>query len=329
MIFSKEKWNGTDGLNMFVNASKALSYETLAGPLRQAWLMFIVPLVGNDMAGRIVAIFKKDDADRTDDERIVLMHAQNALANITLWYNFDELNTRLTDQGHQRQETENFKSLFKYQEDELKWRYKNKGFNAIDALLDCLERKGVDVFPEWKDAPANVRRLKSIVRNTSEVNDVVFINNSAIVFLRLQPIIRHIEDTVLPVLMGQKLHDEFMAKLGTADARIGNTTVEELRSRVRKVVVCKAVAELIRQTGSLTDRGLYFNSTVAGKDGNELASPASVREVASKAYEYEREAATYEDSLSKFVEYYIPDLYGGHPSDVFKRDNDGKRTVWL
>ena len=171
--------------------------------------------------------------------------------------------------------------------------------------------------------------MKSIVRNTAEVNDVVFINNSALVFLRLQPILRHIEDAVLPVLIGQKLYDTFMAKLGTNDKEIGTTTVEELRDKIRKVVVCKAVAELIRQTGSLTDRGLYFDTTVAGKDGNSIKAPATTDESMAKAHEYERQAASYADALSNFIEFYMPDLYAGHPSDVFKRDNDGKRTVWL
>ena len=106
MIFSKEKWNGTDGLKMFVNASKAFSFETLEGPLRMVWLTFIVPLLGEDLAEVIVGIFNKDKEARSYQEQMVLMHAQNALANITLWYCFDEINTRLTDQGHQRQENE-------------------------------------------------------------------------------------------------------------------------------------------------------------------------------------------------------------------------------
>jgi hypothetical protein len=329
MIFSKEKWNGTDGLKMFVNASKAFSFETLEGPLRMVWLTFIVPLLGEDLAEVIVGIFNKDKEARSYQEQMVLMHAQNALANITLWYCFDEINTRLTDQGHQRQETDNFKSLYKYEKDELRQNYKNKGFNAIDALIDYIERNGAERFPQWAKAPANTRRVKSIVRNTAEVNDVVFINKSALVFLRLQPIIRHIEDAVLPVLLGQKLYETFMGKLGTNDKDIGTTTVEELRDKIRKVVVCKAVAELIRQTGSLTDRGLYFDTTVAGKEGNSIKAPATNEVSVAKAHEYERQAASYADALSNFIEFYMPDLYAGHPSDVFKRENDGKRTVWL
>ena len=327
MVFSKEKW-ATEGIGLFVHSSNALSWETMEGPLLQAWTYFVMPLLGETLCERLTAIFDKEVADRKKAEADALHHVQNAVANLALWYDFTELNTRLTDQGHQRQESENFKSLYKYQEDALRNSYKNKGFNALDALLDCLCAHA-DVFTEWATCPANVERKERIVRTPKEVDDVVFINRSRIIFLRLQPILKKLEQTQVPVILGQKLHQAFMGNMDKGKASIGTTTVEELRVRVGRVLVNKAVAELIRQTGSLTDRGLYFDTTVAGRDGNEVSGPVNMNEAVKHAAIFERDAREQLQALQNFVSYYVSDLFAGRPEDVFKRDNEDKRTVWL
>lgn len=325
MIFSKEKWNSPDGVANFVHASSGLSYETMEGPLFQAWAFFLEPVLGSMLCDQLTSIFGNENP--SDIEKQALRFAQDALANLALWYDFDELNTRLTDQGHQRQETESFKSLYKYQEDSLRASYRNKGFNALDRLLFLFNKKG-EHFPGWAEAPAKVALSARIVRSTQEVDEVVFINNSAIIFLRLQPILKKLEQTFVPVLLGQKLCEAFMDKVDDDMAVIGTTTIKELRIRVGRVMVNKAVAELIRQTGSLTDRGLYFEAVVAGRDGNEEKTPLPMDETVKHAAIFDRDAGLQAQALTNFVSYHIPDLFTGRPEDVFKRDNDHKKTFW-
>ena len=223
MIFSKEKWNSPDGVANFVHASSGLSYETMEGPLFQAWAFFLEPVLGSMLCDQLTSIFGNENP--SDIEKQALRFAQDALANLALWYDFDELNTRLTDQGHQRQETESFKSLYKYQEDSLRASYRNKGFNALDRLLFLFNKNG-EHFPGWAEAPAKVALSARIVRSTQEVDEVVFINNSAIIFLRLQPILKKLEQTFVPVLLGQKLCEAFMDKVDDDMAVIGTTTIK-------------------------------------------------------------------------------------------------------
>lgn len=326
MIFSKEKWNGADGVANFVHASSGLSYETMEGPLFQAWTFFLEPVLGPALCAQLTDIYESENPSAV--ERNALRFAQNALINLALWYDFDELNVRLTDQGHQRQETENFKSLYKYQEDALKASYRNKGFNGLDRLLSFMAAHSTS-FPEWKDAPAKVAVAARVVRSTKEVDDVVFINHSAIIFLRLQPLLNKLEQTFLPSLLGQRLYDELMSNVENDQAAIGTTTIKELRIRVGRVIVNKAVAELIRQTGSLTDRGLYFEAVVAGRDGNDVTNPVVMDEAIRHAAVFDRDAELQKQALNNFVSYHVPDMFAGRPEDVFKRDNDGKKTVWL
>lgn len=325
MIFSADKWE-TEGVTKIVHASHALSFDTMRAPLTQAWEMFFFPILGAYGTDLLTTIFNKNS--RTDKEQHLLNVAQMALANLALWYNFTELNVRLTDQGHQRQESENFKSLFKYQEDEMRNSYRNKGFNALDNLIQLLDSM-TDDYPEWKEETTYISRQKSIVKGTAEINSVVFINGSNIIALRFMPLIDAIDQTSLRAILGTRLYEAFHKALADGAERIGETTVEELRCRIARVVVNLAAEQLIRESGTITDRGLYFVSLTAGKEGNKEASIPGNSTLASKAAVYRQKAEAQISQLNNFVEYYIPDLFAGRISDTFKRDNNGKRSVWL
>lgn len=326
MIFSAEKWK-TEGVTKLLHASNALTWETMEPLLTQAWYMFIVPLMGS-CSSILTVIFAKEKANRSELEQQLLFYAQSAVANLALWYNFTELNTRLTDQGHQRQETENFKSLFKYQENSLRDTYRNKGYNTLDALLELLDSK-VDTYPLWKESTSYGLRKKSIVQSAKEVDRVVFINHSCILFLRFVPILDSIDQTTMRTLLGIRLHDALHEAIEAGTKKIGDSTVEELRIRVGRVMINLAAAELIRESGTLTDRGLYFESLTAGKEGDETAAVPGNRDRVNQAATYEQKAELQMRQLNNFISNYIPDLFAGFPKDAYTRDNDGKSSLWL
>ena len=175
MVFSKEKWNDAAELNQFIPVSAALYFESVQSSLEDAWRLFVLPLLGEALAEEIEAYY--DDEDPTALQLKVLNECQRAVANLAFWYNYDELNIRISDQGMQRQESDgSFKQTYKYQEDQLKTSFKNKGFNALDRVIDLLDKHQKD-FPLYEQSPAYASRKSSIVRSTAEVDANYFINN--------------------------------------------------------------------------------------------------------------------------------------------------------
>lgn len=326
MIFSANKWEDSDELKKFIPVSAALSFEKVESSLNDAFSLFIVPLFGDKLAKRFQRIYDELATDQAD--RLLLEECQRAIANLAFWYNYTELNIRITDQGFQRQEAENFKSTYKYQEDQLRAAFKNKGFNAIDRMIDFLDKHQED-FPEYAESPAYAFRAKAIVRTTSEVDEIYFINNSHLIFLRLKPFFKIVEETVLQPVLGIDLYNSLLSSIEKGDKELGNTTVEELRIRCAQFVILKAVAMLIRSTGSLTDRGLYFKQLVPDKNGNEYQQPVELEQAITMAANVELTAKSYHDLLLTFVEQKLPDFFKGRQSRVFDRDNDHKKSVWL
>lgn len=326
MIFSKEKWSDSDELNKFIPVSAALSFEKVESSLEDAWRLFVLPLLGEELAKEINSIYTM--ADPTGLQREVLGECQRAVANLAFWYNFTELNIRITDQGMQRQESDgSFKQTYKYQEDLLRNSFKNKGFNALDRLIELFDKHQA-IFVTYEQSPAYAARKQAIVRKTAEVDAIYFINKSHLIFLRLVPIIKMMEETSLQIALGQKLYQALKDNLKNQTEQIGRTTTEELRQQCIPFVVFKSLAELVRTTGSITDRGLYFAQLHAG-DGNMSLSPAELETALAMAQQFETNASRYLSVLTNFIEANLPDYFGGRTSDVFDRDNDHKRTVWL
>ncbi|MGL4852898.1 MAG: DUF6712 family protein [Phocaeicola sp.] len=326
MIFSYENWESADELKRFIPVSTALNFARVESSLNDAFNLFFRPLFGEEVSNRVIEIYRK--TDREEHEKVLLEEAQRAVANLAFWYNFTELSIRITDQGFQRQESETFKQTYKYQEDELRNSFKNKGFNSLDRIITLLNASP-DYYPEFIDSPAYCLRRKCIVPSTTEVNGIYFINFSHIIFLRLKPYFKMVEETILNKLIGHKLFEALLACLDKEEKNLGSTTVEELRVRCAQVVVFHAIAQLIRATGSLTDRGLYFEQIVAGKNGNQVSSPAGAQAIISQALQLEQTAGYYADALLLFIQEKLPDYYQGKPSEIFHRDNDNKSSVWL
>lgn len=326
MVFSKDKWSDSDELNQFIPVSAALSFEKVESSLNDAWQLFIVPLLGEELAAEVVLFYQAEEP--TELQKKVLLLCQRAVANLAFWYNYTELNIRISDQGMQRQESDgSFKQMYKYQEDQLRMSFKNKGFNALDQLVEVFDKHQTD-FPSYIDSPAYTSRQMAIVRSTAEVDDIHFINGSHLIFLRLKPVFKMIEETQLQPVLGSSLYDALLKALERGETSLGDTTVEELRRKVAAWVVFKSMAELVRNTGSLTDRGLYFAQVHEG-DGNLSLSPADKEQAAARAANFENCAEKYHDRLMNFIRNRLPEFYKGSQSDVLNRDNDNKRSVWL
>lgn len=329
MIFSAAKWNKGEEISRFLKVSSGLSFDKLEAALRNAFELFIVPLLGDELTGRMVDIYQSG-ADAVADETKVLAVCQRANANLAFWYDFDEINTHITDKGFHRQEAENgtFKPVYKYQENNLRTGFRNKGFNALDELLALLEKHS-DLFPEYLKSPACIDSRRAIIKNTGEVNKVYFINDSRIIYLRLHTHFAFAEENILRPALGEQLYAKLLAWLADppADAT-ERLKVEELRLKAAKIIVMNAVKRLMTETGSLTDRGLYFTAITANSDGDENERPVTDNRLSIQIAQVESDAMVYMNNLIRFVRRAFPDDYAGNPQQVFNRDNDHKKTFF-
>lgn len=322
MIFSEDKWDYASEIKKYVKVSSALSFERIEASLRSAYIAYIIPLVGETMSSYIISIY--NEGSSKEYEKTMLEYCQNAVANLAFYSDFDTLSISITDAGIHRTDNEEFKSLYKYQDTNLRESFRNKGFNALDSLLRFLDDYADDI-EYWKESETYSKIQNSIIRSTSEVNDVYYINNSRILFLRLLPHFDFVSETILQQKIGTKAYQYIIDNLSKKDDK-----AEILRKRVSRYIIFLALSRVVRDTGSITDRGLYFISRQSGSNGSgdTNSEPADLQLRAAQSSAFDADARAVLPQILNFLRYEQPELYAGDPERCYDRDNDHKKTFW-
>lgn len=332
MIFSEDYWKSEGEMKKVLPVSSGLSWVKMSPLLENAMTDYLVPVIGQPLTDEISWIYEKiDPSERSEVEKMVLYLAQRAVANLAFWSNFDMFSLRISDQGFQRQQSDSWQPAFKYQEDNLRMQFANTGFNALDQLLVTLEDH-MDDFTNYKIAPVYLATQKNIVRSTEEIQDIYEINNSRLVYLRLQPIIRQLQELTLQPIMGDSIYDALVTYLNGGEqeetyADVEDATWEKLRNHARKVVVMAAVRQLLRTTGTVTDRGAYF-AEYGGGGGTMTAKVVDNTRLSLLISDAERAMNGYTARLTTFIKINFSDTFGGASLRVFDRDNDDKKAFW-
>lgn len=328
MLFTQAKWDNGKQISPFVPVSSSLSFQKMQSSFESVEQQYVLPLLGEAMMQRLQTV--SDNPPEGDLLAPQLTQiARRAVANLAFWHNFDALNLRISDQGFQRQGSADWQGAYKYQEDRLRSRFKNAGFNALDYLLDFIEDH-IDDFPEYKTSPCYDDRSKAIVRSAREANHYVFINSSHIVFMRLRGEFRTVEEYDLCSVLGDELYRRLRKWLsGKEDFPADECvcTLEQLRLACADYVVKKAAARLLRQTGTLTERGLYFGATDSGALGNDVMKPATDRQIGDRCALADLDAHRAEASLHSFLNNYMGAIVGERTTGPI-RDNDNKAAFF-
>lgn len=331
MIFSEDFWKSEGEMKRVLPVSTGLSWVRMAPLLENAQRDYLVPLLGEKLSDEISWIYEEQQpSERSAAETVVLYLAQRAVANLAFWANFDALSLRISDQGFQRQESDSWKPAYKYQEDNLRQSFANTGFNALDQLLQQLEDH-MEEFDAYEQSPAWLESQRSIVRGTDEVQDIYEINNSRLVYLRLLPVIRQVQELTLQPILGDHLYEGLVGYL-KGDVPEDMSGIQEsvwrrLRDHSRKVVVMAAVRQLLRTTGTITNRGAYFTS-VGGGGGTQNTQPVPDARLSLLIADAERAMAGYTARLTSYVRVWMPEQFGGAPLRALDRDNEQKPAFW-
>lgn len=319
MIFSKEKWNNASEIQPYISVAKSSEFIVFDGPLRTAFEMFIRPLLGETVTDDLISYYNAV-APTAKQKRFIEL-AQRANAFLAFWNDYDEMQITISNSGAKRQESADTKTPYKYQEQALKKGWKDKGFAALDTMLTYLESETVE-FPNYKLSPNFTESKTAIVRSTSEVNEHYWISNSRIIFLRLRPHFKTVIDTIVAPKMGA-IYTDLIAELAKA-------TPAEKYVRLRKalvpVVVFQSVGRLMRETGSITEKGLFFDA-LKSSDDMYITSPVALEMVSIQASTAENDARQYWAIVEKLLRaefgYTAPST-----SRTPNRDNTDKKSWW-
>lgn len=331
MIFSQKKWDAAGELQPYIPIANTTSFRTFESALSDAFNLFVRPLLDRDMCIVLEELYEntepsdKEYADPTREQAgaRLLCLSQRANAILALWYDYHELNSLIDDSGVRKQEASNSNMPYKYQELAMIQSWKAKGFNALDDLLEFLERN-ILLFPEFKNSKNYTQKQAAIVRNTSEVDEYFAIGRSRLTFLRLKPHMKIIEDTLIAPRLGTTYRELILNLQEDKPERKFQT----LREKLIPCVVFYAMRRMLIQTGDVTDKGLFFSSVTGENAAYERSQPADIENLNTLINRVQSDG----DIYWNFVEDYLHAEFGqqkGALSQVPTFDNDNFKTILI
>lgn len=327
MFFSSDEETFLAEVKTFIPASAATSKERLWPFVDDAERKYILPLLGRELYDDLQTLKNNsDDWSGTDEDRTksdeLLRLIKLSEINLAYYIGFDLLNARISDLGFQRAETESFKGLYKYQESNIRNYFKETGFNGLDDILQYLEDY-IEYFPEWEDAAAYTLRKSAIIKDSKTFNTICSINGSRLIFLALQPYIQQVMDIDIKTCLGETIYAALNAELAKDDPTAAYTA---LAVQIRKPLAFLSVALLVKNTGKLTDKGLFFEAQSANSPDNISLTPGNE---ASGNYAYYRSTGEqYLEGLRKYLLENFADDYNAITGSVYSRDNDDCKTFF-
>ena len=318
-------------IRKYISVSASSEFEIIAPHIQNAERDYLVPLIGNELYQKLLSFCNEEVHDLTDESvqktNQLLSFVRSAVIHIAYWIGFDVINALITDSGFKRTESPNVKSLFKYQENNLKDYLRTSGFNGLHTVLQFLELNLAD-FKEFEDSPAFSLMRTSFVPTTYIFNEICFINNSRLTFLRMKPHLQILEETEILPILGAETYSYLKEELAKPEP---DSKVYRILPYIRKPLVFLASAMLMEESGAdLTDNGLYFKAVFAVHVNDTEIKPSSPERISVLLARNRKLGTSYLALLRTY-------LYA-HPSDwpdaptfagnALQRNNTDKKTFW-
>jgi hypothetical protein len=323
-------FKSTDEIKSFLAVGAGNDFMRLKPHIQNAETSFVKPILGTELFASLEEFYldpesldNQQKADYTD----LLAAVQRAIIHLTFWSGFQVLNATISDGGFKRTENEKVKSLFKYQEDELKEYFKQTGFNALDEVLELIESRP-ETFAGYMGSAQWLTHKSSFIRDTKTFHSLVFINNSRLTFIRLKPMMKLTEELSIKPVLGESLFTEIKAGL------IAETVPEKVKAilpYIQNAMAYLSASMLMEETGAdLTDHGLYFESRRMENNLIKNNEPASGDRVAILTRKYKSLGEIFLENLKSYLLAH-PEDWGGYSAtggSFSRRNNSNKRSFW-
>lgn len=335
--------NNITDIQRVIQASKATTYDRLQQHIQNAEKAFVLPLLGNNLYQAMADYSTSDDnpkyttpsqqqlqpeieqgdtdADKKKAWALVLWNIQHAAIHLAYHVGFDVLSAYISDAGFRRQESDNSKSLFKYQEDNLKKYFHETGMNSLDSALEVLE-SNINHFDLFLPVLTNLK--SQFFPDTKTFQHHYNINNSRLVFMRLKQHIKTVEEITIMPFIGSGNYAFILEELQKSSP---NPNVTSILPYIRDPLAYLSVAMLMEESGAdITERGLYFKGQ-RSITNSDFVMPANEKRI---DYLVARNKEIADRYLARLQNKLSADEWDGDFANtgLHKRDNADKRTFW-
>ena len=256
----------TEQIKRFLPANISLDIATIKPFIEAVEQQHLRSVLG---AEQLDALLDYSNGVNNDEHLEALLEKCFApVLHLAIFTGFDLINVNLGDSGFRQNVTENAKSLYGYQERNIKEYLSLNGYNGLDSILSFLEANESH-YPLWADSEACSLAYTNLIRNAAEFTAIYSpLRNSSLIFRLLKSAITEVEDFEIKPMLGDVLYETMLEMVKDREMNlVGNLKYKKLLAYVQKPLVYLSVAKGAEDLGAkFTNRGLLFETVDPGAD---------------------------------------------------------------
>lgn len=284
-------------IKKYVRVSSSLNLTELEPALEETETDIIEYYLGSDLMAEVVAWYESTfTATPLVAPRIeaIFRYIQRADACLSLVNAADELEVNISDNGILRQETTNEKTAFAGQIARLKTKQAERGWSAIDKMLQTLEDYEQD-YPEWAGSSYYQEKDLLIFRNAKEFSSFESIKNSCLTFRAFFTYMRDIQEQRIKKALPAELYKALQTEPVSTD------NMQLLNLYIKPALAKYCVFQALQELPVLVDHeGVTVNQVEMAGTENRTRKNVPNEYLERKIWALEGKGKTY---LADMVEY--------------------------
>ena len=248
-------------LNKSLPTSINIEYNRIKPFLKVAENKYLKEILGLTFLAKLNA-FNGSSAQNNSYMTDVLELAQQAETYLAFYEGFDVLNVSIKDSGFFRIEDDKRKSLFNYQERNLREYFSSTGYNTLDDILEYME-ENISEFGDWRESAAYTNQHLYIINSAKRFTEIYSkLYNSRLVFLNLLSDLKVSEDFDIKPVIGTDLFEKLKELIIDNDIeKITYLEYKKLLPYVQNPLAYFTIARASKNIGAnFNDKGLFFAS---------------------------------------------------------------------
>jgi len=315
---------------------KSLSWSLLNASVQQAERDYLKPILGSTEYSNLVTA--SASLPLTGSTLALYDQLKEPLAQMAAYLAVPDIDINLSTHGFTVHKDENSAPASQKRVEQFRLSQLRKAMAGFDALLEWLETNAA-TYPDWAAGEGYTELKQGFVNTTANFNEVVDINNSRHLFMRLRPYRRKVEQYELKSYLGTDLYDEMRTQITTNAVSADN---QELIPFIKEAVANRAIAKGILALNLQIDERGYLSAGIQESHTMKMQQQAKDEHINTLVKQYNAEADAFfeklrsylnqEASASKYAVYFNSDLYvdpnGADPNED-RHENQGSDPLFI
>jgi hypothetical protein len=288
--------NTIEEIRAYVSVNVSNSIEIIMPDIISAE-KYIKAALGIDQYNNLNDAYNATNPNLTNDQQLLLEKVQPALANLAYATFITIGQLDISDAGFRIIVGESHKTAFKWQIDDVKQYFLDKGFEAIDELLTFLEGNKT-AYPLWTSSDAYSLTREHFINSAAVFTKLYPIKGSRRTFLALLPILKKVEELTIEPAISTPLYEELKAQILTNAVTVDN---QKLLRLLQPAVAHLAIARAIPELGLELGEDAVFVREYISTEGKNQKRP-SENLLSLKIGQAEKDGLTYLKRLTDFLQ---------------------------